>query len=87
MKQYTFDDPKETFSADLDGLRQRLAKEQRLLANYEELAIEQADDDAYVARGNGFCDSKFSPEFIDDQIERINHRITQLQAWIDGTEL
>lgn len=50
----------------------------RLLANYEELAADQ-DDDAYVARGNGFCDSKYSQDFIEGQIERIKAELSRLE--------
>lgn len=87
MKTYRFPGETISFEADRFTLLARLAKEQRTLQNLEELATDQADDDAYVARGNGFCDSKYSPEFIDDQIARIRQRIHQLQHWIDGTEL
>ena len=57
----------------------RIAELRRLLANYEELASEQ-DDDAYVARGNGFCDSKYSEDFIEGQIERIKAELGKLEA-------
>ena len=57
----------------------RIAELRRLLANYEELASEQ-DDDAYVARGNGFCDSKYSEDFIEGQIERIKAEFGKLEA-------
>lgn len=86
-KLYRYDDSIDSFWADREGLENLLQKQQRLLLNYEELSVEQDDDEAYVARGNGFCDSKYSPEFIDDQIARIRQRIHQLQHWIDGTEL
>ncbi|MCQ2298019.1 MAG: hypothetical protein MJZ51_05290 [Bacteroidales bacterium] len=86
-KLYRYDDSLESFWADKDELACLLKKQQRLLQNYEELAVEQADDEAYVARGNGFCDSKYSPEFLDGQIESMRLHIHQLQQWIDGTEL
>lgn len=85
--KYRFEGEIDAFETDRRGLEQRLAKELVWLKNYEELAIDQVDDDAYVARGNGFCDSKYSPEFIDNQIEAIKHRINQLRNWIDGAEL
>lgn len=87
MKIYRFEGSVESFQADREGLLRCLEKEMAKLRNYEDLAIEQVDDEAYVARGNGFCDSKFSPEFIDHQIDIIMHRINQLKSWIDGTEL
>ena len=39
------------------------------LQNYIEL-MEDMDDPSYVARGNGFCDSKFSEDFLNGQIEK-----------------
>lgn len=63
----------ETIQLELQRLRQ-------LLANYQELAVEQVDDDAYVARGNGFCDAKYSEDFIQGQIESITHRIEALES-------
>ena len=87
MNRYHFQGSTDFFEADADGLRQRLERERQRLADYEDLAVDQSDDDAYVARGNGFCDSKYSPEFVDAQIREINHRISQLQSWIDGTQL
>ncbi|MBQ9472782.1 MAG: hypothetical protein IJU81_00050 [Bacteroidales bacterium] len=57
---------------------ERIAELRRLLANYEELAADQ-DDDAYVARGNGFCDSKYSQDFIEGQIERIKAELSRLE--------
>ena len=32
--------------------------------------MEDMDDPSYVARGNGFCDSKFSEDFLNGQIEK-----------------
>jgi 5-formyltetrahydrofolate cyclo-ligase len=39
------------------------------LQNYIDL-LEDMDDPSYVARGNGFCDSKFSEDFLNGQMEK-----------------
>ena len=36
-----------------------IEQQQQLLFNYEELEVDMVDDDAYVARGNGFCDAEY----------------------------
>ena len=55
-----------------------LAQQRQLLLNYEELAVDMEDDAAYVARGNGFCDAKYSDDFLQGQAERIRARIEEL---------
>lgn len=50
----------------------------QLLANYEELLTDCMDDDSYVARGNGFCDSKYSDDFIEGRISEIKKQIEAL---------
>jgi len=52
----------------------------RLLASYQDLAVEQDDDDAYVARGNGFCDRKYSDDFLQLRIAQLTARAAELQA-------
>lgn len=49
-----------------------------LLANYEELDCD-LDNPEYVARGNGFCDAKYSEDFVERQIENIKQRISELE--------
>ena len=56
-----------------------LERLRKLLANYEELAIDMVDDDSYVARGNGFCDTKYSDDFIESQIEQLRQQIAELE--------
>lgn len=48
------------------------------LQNYIEL-MEDMDDPSYVARGNGFCDSKFSEDFLNGQIEKYRAQLRQLE--------
>lgn len=80
-KHYTFSDG-ESFLADEAELRQRLEDNLGYLRNYEEVAS-CLDDDAYVARGNGFCDAKYSPDFIEGQKEKYHHRVEDLQKWLN----
>lgn len=56
----------------------RLAELRRQLADYEDLLYGQGDDDAYMARGNGFCDNKYSDDFLEGQIERLRETIAHL---------
>lgn len=59
-----------------------LERLRKLLANYEELATDMADDDSYVARGNGFCDTKYSEDFIESQIAQLRQQITELEKQV-----
>ena len=51
----------------------------RLLAAYEDLAVDQEDDDAFVARGNGFCDRKYSDDFLQMRIAQLTARAAELK--------
>ena len=64
-------------------LEQQLEEAQRLLASYQDLAVEQEDDDAFVARGNGFCDRKYSEDFIEMQVAQLTARIADLKKKIE----
>lgn len=55
-----------------------LQRLKQLLASYEELLTDCMDDSSYVARGNGFCDSKYSDDFIEGRIEEIKKEIDAL---------
>ena len=79
-KRYTFSTG-ETIEADLDDLRRLLEENRQYLANYEEV-FSSLDDDDYVARGNGFCDRKYSDDFIEGQIEKYEHRVKEIEGWI-----
>ena len=79
-KRYTFSTG-ETIQADLDDLRRLLAENKQYLENYEEVYSSLEDDD-YVARGNGFCDRKYSDDFIESQIEKYEKRVKELEGWI-----
>ena len=60
-------------------LEQQYEEAQRLLAAYQDLAVDQDDDDAFVARGNGFCDRKYSDDFIQMQIAQLSARVADLK--------
>ncbi len=65
--------------------QEELEETLRLLASYQELAVEQDDDDAFVARGNGFCDRKYSDDFLQMRIAQLTARAAQLEAEIKKT--
>ena len=71
----------ESLDADLDELKQLLAENQQYLQNYEEV-FDSLDDDAYIARGNGFCDRKYSDDFIEGQIEKYQQRVEEIEGWV-----
>ena len=79
-RHYTFSTG-ETIEADLDDLRRLLDENRQYLANYEEVYSSLEDDD-YVARGNGFCDRKYSDDFIEGQIENYEKRVKEIEGWI-----
>jgi hypothetical protein len=79
-KHYTFSTG-ETIEADLDDLRRLLAENKGYLENYAEV-LGSLEDDDYVARGNGFCDRKYSDDFIESQIEKYEKRVKELEGWI-----
>ena len=58
---------------------EELEAARRLLASYQDLAVEQVDDDAFVARGNGFCDRKYSDDFLQMRIAQLTARAAELK--------
>lgn len=67
------------------GLQELLQMNQQYLQNYLDVE-EDLDDPSYVARGNGFCDAKFSEDFIEGQISRYKARIEDVKQWIMNNE-
>ena len=61
-----------------------LERQHKLLLNYEELEVDMEDDAAYVARGNGFCDAKYSEDFLQGQIDKIRSRIVELERLLEA---
>ena len=76
-KRYNFEG--EWFEANLDDLQRLLAENQEYLKNYEEV-FSSLDDDDYVARGNGFCDRKYSDDFLQMRIAQLTARVAELQS-------
>ena len=62
-----------------EEIMEELERQQNLLHNYLDLATDMEDDAAYIARGNGFCDAKYSEDFLQSQAEKIRNRIAELQ--------
>lgn len=79
-KRYIFSTG-ESFEADIKDLKRLLEENQHYLENYEEVYNSLEDDD-YVARGNGFCDRKYSDDFIEGQMEKYEQRIKEIEDWI-----
>ena len=50
------------------------------LRNYEDLLTDCMDDASYVARGNGFCDAKYSDDFIEGRIAELRQRIAAIES-------
>ena len=68
-------------------LADELEAAQKLLQSYQDLAVEQDDDDAFVARGNGFCDRKYSEDFIEMQVAQITARVADLKKKIHDNNI
>ena len=62
-----------------DTLREMLDEAERQLSSYRALESDQMDDDAFVARGNGFCDTKYSDSFLQMRIETLENRVRELK--------
>ena len=63
----------------MKSLEKQLEETLRLLDSYQDLAVDQDDDDAFVARGNGFCDRKYSDDFLQMQIAQLTARAAELK--------
>ena len=79
-KKYVFTDG-DSVVADADDLRCLLAENQQYLDNYLEV-FDSLDDDDYVARGNGFCDRKYSEDFVEGQMAKYRQRVADIQLWL-----
>lgn len=78
--RYTFASG-ESFEADFADLLEKLEQNRQYLDNYKEM-LGNIDDGAYVARGNGFCATQYSEEFIEEQIKKYETRLKQLVDWM-----
>lgn len=71
----------------MDTLEQQLEETLRLLDSYQDLTVDQEEDDAFVARGNGFCDRKYSDDFLQMQIAQLTARAADLRQKIKNNNL
>lgn len=71
----------EIIQADRNVLLALLEQYRQYRQNYVELfgSLEDAD---YVARGNGFCDTKYSEDFVEGQIEKYSQQIQDIEHWL-----
>ena len=63
----------------MDTLEQQLEETLRLLESYQDLSVDQEEDDAFVARGNGFCDRKYSDDFLQMRIAQLSARAAEIK--------
>lgn len=68
-------------------LKEQLEETLRLLDSYQDLSVDQEDDDAFVARGNGFCDRKYSDDFLQMQIAQLTARAAEIKEKIKKISL
>lgn len=66
-----------------EEIMKEIEQQQQLLLNYLDLEVDIEDDAAYIARGNGFCDAKYSDDFLQGQECKIRSRIIELQSLLD----
>ena len=71
----------------MTDLEHELEEAQRLLASYMDLAVDQEDDDAFVARGNGFCDRKYSDDFLQMQIAQLTARAADIRKQLHHADI
>ena len=69
------------------NLEAELAETLRLLDSYQDLTVDQEEDDAFVARGNGFCDRKYSDDFLQMQIAQLTARAADLRQKMKNNNL
>ena len=60
-------------------LEEELEETLRLIESYQELSVDQEEDDAFVARGNGFCDRKYSDDFLQMQVAQLTARAVEIR--------
>ena len=70
----------ETVEVEAVQLHELLKQNELYLQNYLELA-DEIDDPSYVARGNGFCETKYSEDFIESQIAKYRQRVQDISQW------
>ncbi len=71
----------ESFEAGIADLLDLLEQNQQFYQNYLEI-FDNLDDGTFVARGNGFCETQYSEEFIESQMAKYRLRTECLEKWI-----
>lgn len=71
----------ETLKADKEDLLLLQQQNQEYLNNYLEL-FDSLGDESYIARGNGFCDAKYSEDFVEGQIAKYRQRLAEIEKWL-----
>jgi hypothetical protein len=61
------------------SLEEELEETLRLLDSYQDLSVDQEEDEAFVARGNGFCDRKYSDDFLQMRISQLTARAADIR--------
>lgn len=64
-------------------LEEQLDETLRLLESNQDLSTDQEEDDSFVARGNGFCDRKYSDDFLQLQIAQLTARAAAIRKEIE----
>lgn len=72
-------------NADADDLKRLLNDYKEYVQNYTEL-LGDLENEEYIARGNGFCDRKFSESFINGQIDKYSTMAAELETWLAETK-
>ena len=67
---------------DKETLERKIAALDLAIANYEDLDCDMESPE-YVARGNGFCDSKYSEAFISSQLEKLRKEKAELEKMLE----
>ncbi len=80
-KSFKFEGETLPFRADLETLKIKLNETKRLINNYQEI-VSVLDSDAYMARGNGFCETIYSEDFLEERIVDLTLKAEQLEKWI-----
>lgn len=84
MTTYRFTDG-DTVTIEKEKLADLLQQNKLYLQNYLEVE-EDLDDPSYIARGNGFCDAKYSEDFVQSQIAKYEQRIRDVERWMRGLD-
>lgn len=61
-----------------EEIKQRIEALKKQLNDYEDLSCD-LENDEYVARGNGFCDTKYSEDFVERRLQSIREEIARLE--------